>query len=341
MELIYAGSVKNLYRAAEPDGVWFEYTDDYSVFDWGKMPDPIPGKGNALAAIGEWFFRQVEDAARWQALGLDALEEARGRFPVPHHFLRREGRRLLMTRVEIPPVRPRTVGGTLIYDYGYPAAPRQLLPLEVIFRFGSPAGSSVLARKEWYAFPIHPGAEFETPLIEFSTKLETKDRVLTYQEAALVLKGSAALLAELHARTLAVALFLRRTFEARGMKLWDGKLEWGMVDGRLTLVDSIGPDELRVSLGDAVFSKQFLRDYYLGSAWERAVVRAKALAQQRGTADWKRIVREELRVLPEPLSPPYFEAATALYLDFHAILVEGRPSARFAEAVRRLPPPPQ
>ena len=50
MKPIYAGSVKTLYPDADPAYVWFEYTDDYSVFDWGKMPDPIPGKGEASRA---------------------------------------------------------------------------------------------------------------------------------------------------------------------------------------------------------------------------------------------------------------------------------------------------
>ena len=52
MKLIYTGSVKNIYQADDPALLWFEYTDDFSVFDWGKMPDPIPGKGEALARLG-------------------------------------------------------------------------------------------------------------------------------------------------------------------------------------------------------------------------------------------------------------------------------------------------
>ena len=32
-------------------GVVFDYSDAYSVFDWGRMPDTIPGKGSALACV--------------------------------------------------------------------------------------------------------------------------------------------------------------------------------------------------------------------------------------------------------------------------------------------------
>jgi phosphoribosylaminoimidazole-succinocarboxamide synthase len=241
-----------------------------------------------------------------------------------------------MLRVDVPKLASRAIGGTLVYDYTYPLTLRQLIPLEVIFRFGVPKGSNLLTRKDWYPFPIFEGAEFERPLIEFSTKLESKDRILTYQEAVLILKGSSETLAQVHGRTYAVALFLQRLFQERGLKLWDGKLEWALVDGDVCLVDSIGPDELRVSRDGAVMSKQFLRDFYLGTPWEQALVKAKELAKARATSDWKSIVRQELKQAPQPLSPPYLEAATALYQDFCAILVEGKPSTRFLQAVKQL-----
>ena len=336
MKLIYAGSVKNLYQDANPAHLWFEYTDDYSVFDWGKMPDPIPGKGEALAKLGEWFFNRVADPAEWKTLGLTDDPQIARWLPIPHHFIRREGSRLLVQRVEVPVLRADTVGGNLVYDYGYPPQPRQLIPLEVIFRFGVPAGSSLLQRKDWYPFDIHEGAEFHEPLIEFSTKLETKDRVISYQEAALILKGNTDTLAEIHGRTRALAHFLRSTFAKRGLKLWDGKFEWALIDGKLTLVDSIGPDELRVSQGEAVFSKQFLRNFYLPTPWYKALQQGGELAKKRGTEDWKSIVQNELKSEPAPLSKPYKQAAEALYRDFHAILVQGEECHAFQQALTRL-----
>ena len=336
MNLIYEGSVKSLYQDDDPAQLWFAYTNDYSVFDWGKMPDPIPGKGEALAKLGEWFFNRLADPARWKSLGLADHPQAARWQPIAHHFRARQEDRILVTKVDIPALRTENVGGNLVYDYGYPPQPRQLIPLEVLFRFGVPAGSSLLSRKDWYPFDIHEGAEFEEPLIEFSTKLETKDRVISYQEAALILKGNTDTLAELYGRTLAVALFLQRTFAERGLKLWDGKMEWAMIDGKLTLVDSIGPDELRVSQGDAVFSKQFLRDFYVGDPWHKAVDEAGRLAKERGTDDWKTICVEELGQTPSNLSEPYKAAAQALYDDFHAILVEGEERSTFKEALKKL-----
>ena len=336
MELIYEGSVKSLYQDEDPALLWFAYSDDYSVFDWGKMPDPIPGKGEALAKLGEWFFDRLSDPEQWKALGLADDPKVARWLPFAHHFRERHENRILVSKVDIPSLRTENVGGNLVYDYGYPPQPRQLIPLEVIFRFGVPAGSSLLSRKDWYPFDIHEGAEFDEPLVEFSTKLETKDRVISYQEAVLVLKGNTDTLAELYGRTYAVSLFLHRIFAQRGLKLWDGKLEWALIDGKLTLVDSIGPDELRVSQGEAVFSKQFLRDFYVDGPWHKALVEAGEMAKKRGTDDWKTICVEELAQTPPPLSAPYKDAAQALYDDFHAILVEGEERSTFKEALTRL-----
>ena len=336
MKLLYEGSVKNLYQAEESAQLWFGYTDDYSVFDWGKMPDPIPGKGEMLARMGEWFFDQLSDGNTWKKLGLADRPEVARWLPIRHHFLERKEDRILVTKVDVPVLRADSVGGNLVYDYGFPPQPRQLIPLEVLFRFGVPAGSSLLQRKDWYPFDIHEGAEFDQPLIEFSTKLESKDRVISYQEAALILKGNTDTLAELYGNTLAVALFLQAVFAGRGLKLWDGKLEWALVDGKLTLVDSIGPDELRVSQGDAVFSKQFLRNFYLDSPWYKAVLEGGELARKRGTDDWKSIVRGELGQEPGRLSGPYRAAAESLYTDFLSIVVNGEDSTRFQEALAKL-----
>ena len=46
---------------AEEMGVGvFEFTDDYSVFDYGKMPDVIPNKGEALCRMAAYNFQQLK-----------------------------------------------------------------------------------------------------------------------------------------------------------------------------------------------------------------------------------------------------------------------------------------
>ncbi|TFH43245.1 MAG: phosphoribosylaminoimidazolesuccinocarboxamide synthase, partial [Chrysiogenales bacterium] len=61
------GSVKDLKVAKKPTDVQagegvFTFSDRYSVFDWGEMPDHIDGKGKALCVIGAYFFEKLHDA---------------------------------------------------------------------------------------------------------------------------------------------------------------------------------------------------------------------------------------------------------------------------------------
>jgi len=58
--LLYKGSVKNVHGVEGRDPYYFSFSDRYSIFDWGEMPDVISGKGEALATMGDLFFRILE-----------------------------------------------------------------------------------------------------------------------------------------------------------------------------------------------------------------------------------------------------------------------------------------
>jgi len=60
------GSVKDLEVVKKPTktrmGVGrFHFSDRYSVFDWGEMPDHIEGKGAALCLMGAYCFERLEE----------------------------------------------------------------------------------------------------------------------------------------------------------------------------------------------------------------------------------------------------------------------------------------
>ena len=57
MELVYTGSVKDLYK--DGNKLVFKYSNRYSIFDWGEMPDEIPHKGEALASMAASFFEHL------------------------------------------------------------------------------------------------------------------------------------------------------------------------------------------------------------------------------------------------------------------------------------------
>ena len=69
MNLIYEGSVKDIYQD-NPDELVFKFSDRFSVFDWGAMPNEIPSKGEALARMSAAFFDMISSSSQWHELSL-------------------------------------------------------------------------------------------------------------------------------------------------------------------------------------------------------------------------------------------------------------------------------
>ena len=222
-------------------------------------------------------------------------------------------RYLVVKHVDV--IRPqfKKILGRMVPDYQeYRAAKGpKLVPLEVVFRFSAPPGSSLFDRMPG----LQPGTEFEFPILELFTKLEPSDRFVSFSEALSLTGLKTELLQELMLRTAWVAGFLKSLTRKAGLELADGKLEWGLTEsGELMLVDAIGPDELRLMVGGVEkglqLSKEFLRQAYRPTTWYQAVQDGKKEAAAKGYSDWKRFVKET----PPALSPAKKELATQLYL---------------------------
>lgn len=355
---LYSGSVKDVYGIPGEGPYVFKFSDRYSIFDWGEMPDAFAGKGEALAVMGDLLFRALGRPATWadwaipetypklwrDSLTSSPLWSELRRNGLRHHSLGLlnqdlrevpEGGRADLLAVQAlprPPVRSEMKHGQLVWEYSeYAVRPAPaLVPLEVVFRFGAPEGSSFLERLEsrpgyaqsfGFAEKPAPGTWFPYPVVEFFTKLEPTDRFLTREEAKEIAALTQEELDALTASTLLTALRLKDMFAATGLELWDGKLEFAFLPPAkpggtrsFQLVDSIGPDELRlIGPGGVHFSKEFLRRVYRGGTWYRAAEYAKRLGKERGVKDWKKICREELKESPRPLAPETLRLATALY----------------------------
>jgi phosphoribosylaminoimidazole-succinocarboxamide synthase len=349
--IIYEGSVKNVRGEEGQSPYIFEFSDRYSIFDWGQMPDVLNGKGESLAFMAWFFFDFLGKPENWQhwqspkeladegvlrglresgvkhhALGL--VDHDMKPMPLAREFLS-PARCLAVEPVDVIDPASRIEDGKLVWDYAaYLKRPENtLVPLEVIFRFGVPDGSSLLQRTgnaeycKTLGLPKAPktGDTFDIPLVEYSTKLETSDRYLSYAEA----QGIAGLTNEefraLGVLTRLIALRLKDVFETVGIELWDGKFEFafGKKDRNgnraLMLVDSIGPDELRLIKGGAHLSKEALRGFYRPTAWYAGLEEAKKLARERGEKDWKRICKDELKLIPPILAPGVKQRAEMVY----------------------------
>ena len=66
-----------------------------------------------------------------------------------------------------------------------------------------------------------------------------------------------------HLVEIYVVRFNKHFFNKKGVKLWDGKFEFAINKKReILLIDSIGPDELRLEKAGVLLSKENLRDFY-------------------------------------------------------------------------------
>ena len=251
-------STKDLHVIEPPterrEGVGiFEYTDHYTVFHYGRMPDAIPGKGEATCRMAAFNFRLLEEAG------------------VRTHF-----RRLIapnrieftLARLPDPAARPLT-----------PASGNSLLPLQVLFRNVLPPGNSVhrrlaagdLAPADVGLDAIPPvGEKLKRPLIEYATTRDDVNRFLTPAEAQYLAGLDDEQFRALRETTLTVNSVLTGHADKVGLSHCDGKAEYLMSsDQELVLADSPGtPDESRLMLGGVHCGKQVLRDWYVDSGNE-------------------------------------------------------------------------
>jgi phosphoribosylaminoimidazole-succinocarboxamide synthase len=380
--LQYEGSVKNVFCSSkEPQFLWFAFTDQYSVFDWGKMPDLIANKGTALALIGAHIFQTLSSPSFWQTLPQSAhLQKFDGaylakRFAHPvfsgqsgfaHSGLKSHFQGLFKGTMQSghwQNLKPFSAGNgkavdvqktmdpldqlvmqilaakvywpehkTLLHEniYFYPPAAtiseRQLIPLEVVFRFGMVDGSSL--KKKLESNPVYAESLglktvpkmnewFSQPVIEFFTKLEPNDRLLSWQEASLMANLSPNQFEWLVEASADIALGLHVLFAENKLELWDGKLEFifdsSQTGGQLLLADSVGPDELRLLHGGVQLSKEVLRQYYRPSAWAKSLAEAQNIARQNGKEDWQDVCKNKLKQTPELLQPDMKHLVDQLY----------------------------
>jgi len=361
--MVYRGSVKNVRCVRPPrgqtEGLYvFEFTDDYSVFDYGKMPDTIRGKGSALAGMTAFLFEQLESADAWKKIAkrtdlwkrFDPDGEASRVFRSPAgrqvlsaglrtHFLglldgqgkprrlselKEPSNRILVKAVPVLTPTAVSVHGRTVWDYRafHPGVAQYLIPLEVVFRFGLPRGSSLLDRiRESPAYARELGLDgqpeegqwLRRPVMEFSTKLEPSDRYLSLEQAFQISGLEGAQFSDLVDRAFLVALFLFGLFCDRGLELWDGKLEFVKSRSGLLLADTITPDELRILCGSTQISKEPLRQYY--KRMDREFLEAIQQAKKEGASSRSMRARilEKLGRPPRQLDPGFRQTVEQMY----------------------------
>lgn len=311
------GSVKDLIVIKKPStntpGVGrFIFSDRYSVFDWGEMPDHIEGKGEAICLASAYFFEEIEKRGiktHYKGVveggGVKFLKELSGAQNVIEFEL---------LQVE----KPKLEEGK--YDYStFSLKKNCLLPLEIIYRNSLPEGSSVFKRLkegrlrlEDIGLKKYPsvGEILSPPLIEVSTKFEAQDRYISWEEAQKITKLTDTYVEKMKEITLEVNKIISEKTEKLGLVNEDGKLEFGLNEkGELILVDAVGTlDECRFKWEDLPISKEIARIYYRGTEFFEEINKAKT----KSPTNWKAYVKSP----PNPLPSEWLTTIIRIYKSY-------------------------
>jgi phosphoribosylaminoimidazole-succinocarboxamide synthase len=319
------GSVKDLEVIKKPTknamGVGrFHFSDRYSVFDWGEMPDLIGGKGEALCMMGAYCFERLEEKGvrthyrglvdkSGKVVGFDELEQ-------PSNVME-------INLVNVYRPKAYVQDGKLKYDYGVytPNLRNFLVPLEIIYRNGLPEGSSVFKRLEQGLITVEElgldhypkaGERLSKPIFDVSTKLEEGDRYASWVEAQRIAGLTNGEVGEVKALLLKVDRLISELAARAGLVNEDGKIELGFDPSRrLMVVDVVGTlDECRFTYDGLHVSKEIARQYYRKTEWFRDVEEAKKKAEKEGVEDWKKLCKTK----PPKLDPTQKTIISQMYL---------------------------
>ena len=312
------GSVKDLIVMEKPlknktGRGRFIFSDRYSVFDWGEMPDHIPNKGKSLCISAAYFFEKLESMGiKTHYLGLvedgqlKRISEVKGPVDIME---------IKLLRVLKP---PKTTDGYNYSDYKQEDS-NFLVPLEVIFRNSLPAGSSVFKRIEKRELELKelglekmpiPGENLEKPFLDVSTKLEESDRYMNWKEAKRITNFSDDQLSEIKDITTIVNKLIAEEADRIGLKYEDGKIEFGLdVNRKLLIVDVLGIlDECRFTFKGMPISKEIARLYYRKTNWFKELIEVK----KKDELSWK----DKVNLSPPPLPPRLKELISMAYCAF-------------------------
>jgi len=308
------GSVKDLIVLREPTedraGVGrFIFSNRYSVFDWGEMPDHIVDKGKAICLAAAHFFERLEElGVKTHYIGV--VEDGRVK-RVDSLGGPSDTMEFKLFRV----IRPSVHGGS--YDYSVYQGERGnfLIPLEVVYRNALPEGSSIFKRLRNGSLRLEeigledapkPGQVLEKPILEVSTKLEASDRYMGWDEARRICGLSEGELEEIREITLLIDRVITEESSRIGLIHEDGKVEFGFDEERnLVVVDAVGTlDECRFTCDGLPVSKELARIFYRGTEWYRKVEEAK----DRDRLSWKALVAP-----PPPMPAELVDLISSLY----------------------------
>jgi len=251
LTLFQRGKVRDIYDLG--DRLLIVTTDRVSAFDV-VLPSLIPGKGEVLTAMSEFWFDRLGDIVPHHLITTDV--DAMGPEVARHRDVLR-GRTMLVHRAE-------------------------RIDAECVVR-GFITGSGWLdyqASGEICGIPIRAGMQqaepFDAPLFTPATKADTgHDENIDFETFSSIVGADIG--EQLRDLSIRIYEFGRDHARERGIILADTKFEFGIIGGQVALIDEVlTPDSSRfwdieeydVGISPPSFDKQIVRNHVKASGWD-------------------------------------------------------------------------
>lgn len=253
LQLTGTGKVRDIYSVAPY--LLIVATDRISAFDV-VMPSPIPGKGTILTQMSAFWFTKMSDIIPNHLISTDPAAYPDVCAPYRETL---QGRSMLVSKAKPLPVECIVRGylsGSGWKDYQ---------------RNGTVSGIRLLAG-------LKESSRLPEPIFTPSTKAPEGEHDMAISISEMENLIGKDLTQALRDKSLAIYQRAAAIAEQSGIIIADTKMEFGLFDGELMLIDELlTPDSSRFWPLDAYeagrpqssFDKQFLRDYLLSLDWDQ------------------------------------------------------------------------
>lgn len=259
LPLFFRGKVRDTYDLGNL--LLIVATDRISAFD-SVLPCGIPDKGLVLNQLSAFWFNKTKDLVPNHLIEtvndvhcLDSYLPPESRFAYPSYL---SGRSMIVNKAK-------------------------RIPVECVVR-GYLSGSAWAEYQKWgtiFGEPLPKGLkesqELPQPLFTPTTKAETgHDQPLSMDEIKRL--AGEAIAEAMKEKSLAIYNYARNYAQARGIIIADTKMEFGLNDDKLILIDELlTPDSsrlwdaklYRIGQSQPSYDKQPVRDWLVQSGWNK------------------------------------------------------------------------
>jgi len=251
LELFNRGKVRDIYHLG--GSLLIVATDRISAYD-SVLGSGIPWKGKVLTKLTLFWLERLRELTPHHLISAN-VDEMGPEVSAWADVLR--GRAMLVRRAEVIPIE------CVVRGYLAGSAWREYRETGRVCGIELPSG-------------LRQAEKLPEPIFTPATKAKSgHDENITMARAAQMVGADTA--EALRSRSLAIYREAADFAAGRGIIISDTKLEWGMCDGQITLIDEVlTPDSSRFWPADAYrpgespfsYDKQYVRDWLDASGWD-------------------------------------------------------------------------